>query len=95
MKVIIKRVGEPVGHIEEIDNTLPALQAAVGGHIEPVTLTADMVLLCDEEGLLKSLEPNCTIMGLPIFGDFLVCGVDGEEFTDVPCGLDAWRRFLA
>ena len=47
----------------DIDNSTPddelhALQAAVGGYIETVTLADDAVMIVDEEGLLKALNQN-------------------------------------
>lgn len=69
----------------EIANELEALQQAVGGHIETVTIATDCCLIVDEEGLLKGKPVNklaSTI--LPIVGDALVCGVDGDEFCDIP-----------
>lgn len=38
IKVIIKRPEEVVGREERIDNTLEALQEAVGGYIETLTI---------------------------------------------------------
>ena len=68
----------------EIENTLEALQTAVGGYIECVTLAEDMCLVVDEEGLLKGKEYNINFCGLPIVGTALLVGVDGENFCDVP-----------
>ena len=76
--------------ITEIDipNTLEALQAAVDGYIETLQLVPDQaVMIVNEEGLLKDLEVNTfasAIAGTMIVGTALVCGVDGDEFTDIP-----------
>ena len=71
-----------------IDNSLEALQAAVGGYIETLTLIPDqVVMIVNEEGLLMGLEVNpfaSAVAGTTIVGNALVVGVDGEEFTDVP-----------
>lgn len=39
--------------VKQIPNTLEALQQEVGGYIETLTLTSDLVLIMDEEGCLK------------------------------------------
>ena len=58
MKVIIKNPGEPIGHYEEIENDLHALQRKVGGYVEAVTIKPDLVMLCDEDGIAKGAEKN-------------------------------------
>ena len=94
MIAIIKRPFEPIGRIREIDNTLEALQKAVGGYIEAVTIAEDAVIICDEEGLLKRLPYNCNVCGHDLVGTILVLGVDGDEFTDVPLTLAEWERWI-
>lgn len=97
MKVIIKRPFEPVGRIREIPNTLEALQKAVEGYIETVTVSAGdkkLVIICNEEGKLTGMAPNFKIGSEQIVGTVIVVGVDGEEFTDVPIGLDEWEEML-
>lgn len=72
----------------EIENTLEALQAAVDGFIEAVTLVQDRaVMLVNEEGLLRDLPLNpvaSAVSNTQIVGTAIVVGVDGEEFTDIP-----------
>lgn len=82
MIAIYKEPGK-APRITEIDNTLEALQVAVEGYIETVTLCTDCVILCNEEGRLKGLPYNCELLGLPIFGPFLIVGAKGDEFTDL------------
>lgn len=83
IKALYKKTGEELKEIQ-IENELKPLQAAVGGYIETVTLDRDVVLICDEEGLLKGKRFNATVGCIDIMGDFLVVGTDGEEFTDCP-----------
>lgn len=90
MKVIYKAPGKPA-ELQEIENTLEALQAAVEGYIETVTVDPCTVIICNEEGRLNGMRYNCNLLGLQLFGPILVAGVDGEEFCDVP---DPWI-FLA
>ena len=65
-------------------NRLKELQDRVGGYIETVTLTDDLVVICNEEGRLDGLPHCATIGGVEFVGSILVVGVDGEEFADVP-----------
>lgn len=72
----------------EVENTLEALQAEVGGYIETVRLRVDnAVMIVNEEGLLLGLPYNAAasaLAGQPIVGTALVVGVDGDGFTDAP-----------
>ena len=70
----------------EIDNELEALQKAVGGYIETVTIASDCCLIVDEEGRLKDKPLNITAsrFGLPLVGDVLVVGVHYDHFVDIP-----------
>lgn len=86
IKVFTKMPGEIYQGVW-IKNELEEFQRLVGGYIETVTIhgaTKDIVVICDEEGRLKGYEPNCTIAGVSFVGSIVVCGVDGEEFTDCP-----------
>lgn len=76
--------------LSEIDiaNTLDALQAAVLGYIEVVTLVpGQAAMVVNEEGRLHQMFPNIiasAIAGTKIVGPAIIVGVDGEEFTDIP-----------
>ena len=82
MKVIIKQPGKEL-EVAEIENTLPALQRAVGGYIETVTLATDCCIICNEEGRLEGLPYNLTFCGVSFVGPILVVGVDEDEFTSL------------
>lgn len=107
MKVIIKRPCDQFGEEATIPNTLKALQEAVGGYIETVTLDNGVVLICNEEGRLRDMPYNFTTRKLinsnafgslygqfPIFGTVIACGVDGEEFADIPIDFNEWKSLL-
>lgn len=83
MKVIWKKPGRPP-ETAEVENTLAALQEAVGGRIETVRLAEDACIVCNEEGWLQRLPYNCRVGGMPLAGDVLLVGVCGEEFCDIP-----------
>ena len=84
-----------LAHFAEIENTLEALQHAVGGYIETVPLPAGGVMIVDEEGRLKGKPDNAIASlaaGIGIVGDALIVGVDGEEFCDVPAHYHSLLR---
>lgn len=88
-------------YITNISNTLENMQRFVGGYIETETILQDpeVVLVCDEEGLLKGRAVNPSVpdlqpyvgWGLKIVGDCFFCGVAGEDFADLP---DKWKNIL-
>jgi hypothetical protein len=98
MKVIIKCPGELIGHYEEIDNDLHALQRKVGGYVEMVRIADELVMLVDEDGIAKGAEKNFQMEFMTgyqwIRGMVLLCGLDGDEFTDVPIELETWELYL-
>ena len=49
-----------------------------------MTLTSDVVIICNEEGRLKNLPYNCDLFGVSLVGTIIFAGVDGEEFADLP-----------
>lgn len=83
LRVIRKQPGRDP-EIIQIDNTLKALQKEVDGYIETVTIATDTVVICNEEGLLIGLPPNCDFANHSFVGTILVAGTDREEFTDIP-----------
>ena len=97
IRAIIKRTGEPVGHITNISNTLENLQNIVGGYIETVTCSNGVVIICNEEGRLNMLPVNCTVFPrgwsarVTLVGDIIVVGSKGDEFADVPIDLETWK----
>lgn len=96
IKVIIKRPEEVVGREERIDNTLEALQEAVGGYIETLTIlrNPDVIIIMNEDGKLDGSHYNFKVPGDQIFGDIIVCGRDGENFADVPISRQTWNSIL-
>lgn len=68
-----------------VENTLGALQKEVDGYIETLTLFEGIVMIVDEEGVLKGKEQSCTLLNYPIVGDWLLVGAtDDGDFTDLP-----------
>ena len=71
----------------EIDNTLHAEQAVVGGLIDAICPWADdkACLILNDEGKIIPLKPNRVLPEYEdvVFGTFFICGDGGEDF----CGL--------
>lgn len=79
-KVLFFEVGQPP-RVGEMETTLEALQAYVGGYIEAVTVATDAALICNEEGRLLNLPYNRKIFGEDIYGPALIMGVKGDELV--------------
>ena len=67
----------------EIENTLKALQRAVGGYIEAVSISDGISLVCNEEGKLDNLPGNRRIGKDIIAGSFVIVGNGEEEFRSL------------
>jgi hypothetical protein len=99
IKAIIKRPGEPYGHVSYISNTLKNFQHIVGGYIETVPVGTDgTVIVCNEEGKILGLPRNF-VMGFAPFQDIIcgtvvICGTEGEEFGDIGIDMREWKRIL-
>lgn len=93
IRVLIKEPGK-AAEMRTIENTLEALQKIVGGYIETVTMFADLVVICNEEGRINAMPFNCELLGVDFFGTIILAGVDGEDFGDSPKDEEVWRRLL-
>ena len=85
--VIIKEPGESPRVEPLFDNTLSALQEAVGGLIETVTITSDVVFVCNEEGHLQGLPYNCCLFGVNFVGTVVALGSKGDSFASLKSSL--------
>lgn len=67
------------------DKSLEALQRLVDGYIEPCAPVElrerGIELLCNEEGLLRGLDPNEHLFPFFLVGYIVAVGVEGEDFT--------------
>jgi len=66
--------------VKEIQNDLTNLQAEVGGLIECISFPNGCVVVCNEEGKLRGMQPNRRLGADIICGPFLVCDTtyDGD-----------------
>lgn len=96
MATINAVIVEPDGTVRksEIENSLGAFQAAVGGYIQILPGTHDFTVYVDEDGVMKRLPQNERIGEVvdfphPLFGNALIVGPadsDGND-TDVPAHI--------
>jgi len=82
MRVIRKDPGERPCLVE-IPNTLDALQNAVGGYIETVTLFSNATVVCNEEGILRGLQYNCRLCKINFVGTILVVVIKGDKMCSL------------
>ena len=94
MKVIMVEPRKEA-YIKEIGNELEDMQNSVNGYIQAVYPFEDPVaVIMDEEGKLKKTakanrpiyDENGKIADI-LYGPFIICGVGGEDFTDIPENL--------
>ena len=83
MRAIYKKPGK-AAEIIHIEDTVEALQGAVGGYYEVLHLRDDAAIVCNEEGKLMGMPFNFGFRGDAIVGPALFLGVDGESFSDIP-----------
>lgn len=60
IRVLVKEPGKP-SEAREIENTLEAFQAIVGGHIEALRIRDDLCCYVNEDGKLLNMRPNFVI----------------------------------
>lgn len=72
----------------EIENSLEAFQEAVKGYIETLRLSKTVVLVANEEGLIRRMKP-CVMVSIPethdalyatLVGPVVAVGVQEDEF---------------
>ena len=81
--MVIKEPGKAPRVEPMFDNDLKAFQEAVGGYIETVTVSTDLVIICNEEWRLIGLPWNVTAFGVDFGGTIVAAGIKGEEFASL------------
>ena len=92
--VVIKEPGKAPVIEPMFDNSLESFQKAVGGYIETVTISDDLVIICNEEGRLRNLPYNCDVCGVSFVGTIIFCGVSEDEFCDIPVDYQTLKNFM-
>ena len=90
IRVVIKKPNE-AAYMTVIKNELETLQKIVGGFIETVTVSDDLVVICNEEGRIKKLPQNCNVCGVDFVGTIIFAGVNEDEFANVPISYSRFR----
>ena len=87
---ILRVEPEKSPEIVDMDGTLEALQAAVGGYIEAVYPFDDPVaIVCNDDGKFNGMRPNRAIYDADgeimdiIAGTFLIVGLDEDNFAEL------------
>lgn len=93
ISALIKRPCETPKHVN-LSDRIESLQKTVGGYIEQIRITRDMVLLCDEDGKLKELPYNCTVCGVDYVGTIVIVGYDADGFADLPVDWKTMKKLL-
>ena len=96
MKILIVEPGKHP-YEAEINNSLESLQKTVGGYIEAIYPFEDMVaLVCDEESKMKADTQWNRILGADVIkGTFFLCGIEGENFSDLPDELmEKYKKYF-
>jgi hypothetical protein len=93
IKVIIKKPEDEFGRLVEVENELEVFQSIVGGYIETMGYK-NLVIICNEEGKLRGLQPNVVLGRDMLVGTIIVCGASGDEFSDIPIDFKKWEQIV-
>lgn len=87
MKILLANVSEPF-QVVEVENELEPIQKIVGGYIEVLPVTEDILLIMNEEGKLFGLPSNFQLIvnqrvADTIAGNALFVGRKEEDFSSL------------
>lgn len=82
IRVLYKQPGRMVRTML-IQNDLKRFQALVGGYIETVGVLKDVVMIVNEEGKIKGMEPNFLYGFDLIVGPAIFCRVDRDKLASL------------
>lgn len=78
MNIIVKEPGKQAYH-KSIEGTLQEMQEIVGGYIEVVAIGPNLLMVCNEEGKQRGLQPNFKLGMDIICGTVFFCAASGED----------------
>ena len=93
IRVLVKHPEQEPAEVNVACN-LKSLQEIVGGYIETVTFAEDFVVICNEEGRMLGLPNNCDMCGVNFVGTIILCGIDGDDFGDIPLPYADIKRIM-
>lgn len=67
----------------DVQEKLESYQTIVGGYIQAVRLKNGLLLLCNEDGIMRQLPYNRNVEGHDIVGTFALVRTNGPDFTSV------------
>lgn len=82
IRVLYKQPGRMVRTML-IQNDLKRLQTLVGGYIEACSIFKDVVMIVNEEGKLKKMEPNFLYGFDMIVGPAIFCRSDRDKLASL------------
>jgi hypothetical protein len=88
--------------VEEIEDSLEAMQAIVGGYLETIRLGPGLSLICNEDGKRLELPPNCALRTAGggftemLRGDFFISRYDsaGANVSLTETDISEYQRVL-
>lgn len=82
IKIVFK---EPLKKAEEriVEDKLEEYQKLVEGHLESVHITQNIVMICNDEGKIKKLDPNIIWGSDVIVGNIFVVGAQDDDFRSL------------
>lgn len=88
VRVVYFKVGKEL-YVSNMENTVDGMQKAIGGgYAQAVGIGAEgMVVLCDEDGLIKDLPYNRGLRG-----DWIIVGTDDDEFISLTDQQIEWIK---
>jgi len=87
MRILYKEPGK-APRTMVIAQDLGIMQQLVDGYIEPIRISDKTVLIVNEEGKLRKMDPNFILAVEDkvelIVGPAIFCGENGEDFASLP-----------
>lgn len=87
MRILYKEPGK-APRTMVIPNELKVIQQLVDGYIETIRVSDKTILVVNEEGRRKEMNPNFILAANGyielILGSAIFCGENGEEFASLP-----------
>ncbi len=90
IKAVVKHPNQ-APFMTPISAELEAMQELVGGYLQEIALSTDIVILCDEEGRLKGKPYNCTFGTHTFVGTIVFVGVKDNDWADLPITYSEFR----
>lgn len=94
IKAIVKKPDSLYGKMVNIIDSLENLQSIVGGYLETIYINDDLVIICNEEGLIQNLPENMRWFDQTLVGTIIICGMSGSELCDIGITFREWKYLV-